>query len=188
MVMRGDATVWDDMRVVPGSFDRPGISDPDIVAYIPSGTGITTYLYEFNKNDIASFTIQIPHGYDAGENIYVHLHWTPGARGNEENGAFVGWKVDYAWANIDGAFGAMATADLSDACSGVDHTHQMTPDVVITGTSKTISSMLVCNVKRTDTGADDTWATNTSGNLPLLLEIDFHFPMDTVGSRAQTTK
>jgi len=126
----------------------------------------------------------LPHGYKNGTDISVHIHWTPGARGNEENGATVGWKVDYSWANIDGSFGTMATADLSDACDGTDHKHQMTPAVAITGTGKTISSMLLCNIKRTDTGTDDTWATNTSGNRPLLLEIDFHYQIDTMGSRA----
>lgn len=177
--------VYDDVRVTPGSFDRPGVSDPAIVAYDVNGGGVNTYLWEFDKNDIASFTVQIPHSYKTGEDIKVHIHWTPGARGNEENGKFVGWKVDYSWANIGSTFGNMSTADLSDACEGTDHKHQMTPEVTIDGhtAAKGISSMLVCNVKRTDTGADDDWASSTSGQLPMLLEIDFHFPIDTVGSR-----
>jgi hypothetical protein len=82
----------------------------------------------------------------------------------------------------------MATADLSDACDGTDHKHQMTPAVTITGTSKNISSMLICNVKRTDTGADDTWAGTGSGDLPMILEIDFHYQIDTLGSRQIGTK
>lgn len=184
----GDATVWDDLRIVPGSFDRPGTSDPGIVSYTPTGSSIAFYLYEFAKNNIASFTVQLPHNYKQGSNIYCHVHWTPGLRGNEENGATVGWKLDYTWANIDGTFGAGATLDLSDACDGTDDKHQMTPDVAITGTSKNISSMLICNIKRTDTGTDDTWASTTSGQLPLLLEIDFHYEIDTVGSRQRTAK
>ena len=48
----GEATVWDDLRITPGSFDRPGVADPSIVAYAPAG-GTTTYLWEFAKNDIA---------------------------------------------------------------------------------------------------------------------------------------
>jgi hypothetical protein len=51
-----------------------------------------------------------------------------------------------------------------------------------------ISSMLLCNLTRTDTGTDDTWATNTSGNLPLILEVDFHYPIDTLGSRTSSSK
>lgn len=180
-------TVWDDMRVVPGSFDRPGISDPAIVPYAPGGGG-NTYLWEFAKDDIASFSIQLPHSYKIGTDIYVHIHWTPGTRGNEESGKTVGWKVDYSWASINGTFGALATADLSDTCDGTDHKHQMTPDVLISGDGKGISSMLICNVKRTDTGTDDTWAGSSSGQLPLLLEIDFHYQIDTPGSSERTSK
>ena len=180
--------VYDDIRINPGSFDRPGSSDPAIVAYSPAAGAITTYAYEFAKNNIASFTVQIPHSYKVGEDIKVHIHWTPGTRGNEENGATVGWKIDYSWASINDTFPEMATLDLSDACDGTDHKHQMTPDISITGSGKGISSMLLCNVKRTDTGTDDTWASTTTGQLPLLLEIDFHFPIDTLGSRDWGTK
>lgn len=183
-------TVWDDLRVTPGSFDRPGIADPAIIAYDVNGGGVSTYLWEFKKNDIASFTVQMPHGYKQGTDIYVHIHWTPGPRGNEENGATVGWKVDYSWANINGTFPTMATADLSDACDGTDHKHQMTPEVAIDGhtASKNVSSMLICNIKRTDTGTDDTWAGTLSGQLPMLLEIDFHYEIDTIGSRQASAK
>ena len=188
--LNGNATVWDDIRITPGSFDRPGVADPAYVAYYPAGGGLGVYLPEFAKNDFASFTIQLPHGYKQGTDISVHLHWTPGDRGNEENGATVGWKVDYSWANADGTFGAMATADLSDACDGTDHKHQMTPEVVLDGhtAGKSISSMLICNVRRSDTGTDDTWASAVSGQLPLLLEVDFHFELDTIGSRTISAK
>ena len=172
-------TVWDDMRVVPGSFDRPGVSDPAIVAYDVNGGGVSTYLWEFDKNDIASFTVQLPHAYKTGTDIYCHVHWTPGANGAANNGLTVGWKVEYSWASINGTFGTMASLDLSDACDGTNHKHQMTPDVAITGTDKGISSMLICNIKRTDTGTDDTWTTGT----PMILEIDFHYEIDTMGSR-----
>lgn len=184
---KGCGKGWDDLRITPGNFDRPGASDPTIKAVTPGG-GTTTYLYEFAVNNIASFTIQLPHGYEIGEDIYVHIHWTPGERGNEENGKLVGWKVDYTWADINGVFGAMGTADLSDACNGVDWEHNMTPEVKITGSGKNISSMLICNIKRTDGGADDTWASAVSGQLPLLLEIDFHIPVDALGSREISKK
>lgn len=184
----GNATVWDDMRVTPGGFDRAGSADPALVSYQPGGSGIATFLYEFQKDDIAYFTVQLPHSYKTGTDIKAHIHWTPGANGDEEDGAKVGWKIDYSWASINGNFGAMATLDLSDACDGVDHKHQMTPDVTITGTGKGISSMLICNIKRTDTGTDDTWVGTASGQLPLLLEIDFHYQIDTVGSRESSSK
>lgn len=184
----GDATVWDDLRIMPGVFDLPGVADPAIVPYDVNGGGTNVYLREFAVNDIASFTVQLPHNYKEGTNISAHVHWTPGANGVGESGAYVGWKLDYSWANINGAFGNMATADLSDACDGTNHKHQMTPVATITGTGKTISSMLLCNIKRTDTGTDDTWSGSGAGNLPMLLEIDFHYEIDTIGSRTVSSK
>jgi hypothetical protein len=182
--------VYDDLRIFPGSFDRPGISDPTIVAYDVNGGGVSTYLWQFDVNNIASFVVQLPHSYKQGTDITVHIHWTPGPRGVAENGKFVGWKVDYSWANINANFPTMLTADLSDACDGTNHKHQMTPEATIDGhtVSKNISSVLLCNVKRTDTGADDTWVGTISGERPMLLEIDFHFQIDTVGSRQVGTK
>jgi hypothetical protein len=183
-------TVWEDMRVTPAGFDRAGIADPSLVSYQPGGSGTATYLYEFQKNDIAYFTVQIPHAYKLGTDIYAHVHWTAGANGATENGHTVGWKIDYSWANVNSNFGAMAELDLSDACDGTDHKHQMTPDVVIDGhtSAKGISSMLICNIKRTDTGTDDTWVGTASGELPMILEIDFHYEIDTLGSRQISTK
>ena len=179
---------WDDLRITPGSFDRPGISDPAYVAYAPNGGGLTVYVPEFDKDDFVSFAVQLPHGYAEGEDIYVHLHWTPGARGVAEAGNLVGWKLDYSWANYGENFADMQTINLSDACDGVNHRHQMASDVLISGAGKHISSMILCNQCRTDSGADDTWATNTSGNLPLLLEVDFHVPHDTQGSATHSSK
>lgn len=181
---------YDDMRVTPAGFDRAGVKDPSLVSYTPTGSSIETYLYEWQVDDIAYFTIQLPHAYKVGEDIKVHVHWTPGLNGNEEDTHTVGWKVDYSWANINAAFPVMLTADLSDACDGVDDKHQMTPEATIDGhtVAKGISSMLICNIKRTDTGTDDTWVGTASGSLPLILEIDFHVPLDTLGSRDWISK
>ena len=179
---------WDDLRITPGSFDRPGISDPAYVPYYPSGGGLGVYVPEFGVDDFVSFAVQLPHGYAEGEDIYVHLHWTPGARGVAENGKSVGWKLDYTWANYNDNFPAMQTVDLADVCDGVNHKHQMAGDVLISGAGKRISSMILCNLRRTDTGIDDTWATNTAGNLPILLEVDFHIPYSTRGSTTHSSK
>lgn len=182
--------VYDDIRINPGAFDRPGVADPAPVIYYPNAGGIGMYLYEFGIDDFVSFTVQMPHSYKAGQDIKVHLHWTPGDRGVAENAKTVGWKIDYSWANISSNFPDMQTADLSDACDGVNHKHQMTDEVTIDGhtVAKGISSMLLCNLRRTDTGADDTWVSALSGQLPMILEVDFHFPIDTIGSRDWSSK
>jgi hypothetical protein len=172
--------VYDDMRIIPSAFDFPGVSDPVIGDWQPGGSGTTFKVWCFDQSDSGYFTVQIPHSYKTGEDIKVHMHWTPRNRGTTEGTATVAWKLDYSWANVNGTFGASAVVDCTDACQSTNHQHLMTPDVAISGSSKSISSMLVCRVFR-DTG--DTWAGTGAANAPALLEVDFHFPIDTIGSR-----
>jgi len=179
-----EITVWDDLRIVPGSFDFPGSHDPVLGDWQPGGSGATLKVFKFAPSDEGFFTCQLPHNYKQGSDIKCHVHWTPHSRGNEENGSTVAWKLDYSWSNIGSAFGASATADMTDTCSGADHWHEVTPEVTIAGSGKTISSMLVCRVYR-DTG--DTWA-GTGANAPGMLEIDFHYQIDSRGSLNSTTK
>lgn len=182
-----EEVVWDDLRIVPSTFDFPGVSDPTLVAYQPGGSGVTFQVYEFQKGDYAYFSCQVPHGYKEGADIKFHIHWTPGTRGNEEAGKAVAWGIDYSWCNVTGTFAASAALDLTDTVTGTDHYHEITPDVSATGTGKTISSMLLCRIIRNNV-AGDTWVGTASGQLPILLEVDIHIPHDTVGSRTSLTK
>ena len=175
-----ETAVWDDLRIVPGSIDRPGVSDPTFQDWQPGGSGTTFKVLKFNQSQYGFFTCQLPHKYKLGSDIYCHVHWTPGARGADEDTKTVAWKIDYSWASIGSVFPASANLDLTDTCDGVNDKHLMTDDKVITGTDQGVSSMLICKIYR-DTG--DTWV-GTGANGPALLEVDFHFQIDTLGSRA----
>ncbi len=179
-----DTVVWDDLRITPGAFDRPGVSDPTYQIWQPGGSGIQFYVLKFNQSQYADFTVQVPHKYKTGTNIWVHAHWTPGNRGTTEGTATVAWKLAYSWASIGAAFTASAVADMTDACQSTNDQHLMTPEVEISGAGKGISSVLMCRIYR-DTG--DTWA-GTAANGPALLEVDFHFSQDTQGSRQRSSK
>jgi hypothetical protein len=181
-----EEVVWDDLRILPSSFDFPGVNDPTIIDYQPGGSGVTFKVYEFQKNDYALFSCQIPHGYKEGENIKCHIHWTPGTRGNEEINAVVAWRLDYSWTNIGATFPASSNISMADTVTGTDHYHEISPDTAMTGIGKHISSMLLCKISRETSG--DTWAGTASGSLPILLEVDFHIPISTIGSRTTTTK
>jgi len=181
-------SVWNDLRIVPGAFQFAGSSDPTLVSWQPGGSGATFKAYAFQKNNEVFATEQMPHSYKEGTDLYFHIHWTPKDRGNEENGATIGWKVDYSIANPDGTFGSSSTADLSDACSGADDEHEKTSSVQVSGTGLTISNMILLRIYRSDTGADDTWTGSTTAQSPALLEFDLHFEMDNLGSNNETTK
>lgn len=178
-------SVWNDLKIVPGAFSFGGSSDPVIRDWTLGGTDFK--VYKFDKNDQVFATCQMPHSYKEGSDLQFHIHWTPCDRGTEESGSLVGWKVDYSIANTDGIFGSSSTADLSDACSGVDDEHELTASVTVSGTGLTISHIIMLRIYRSDTGADDTWA-GTTTQAPALLEFDIHFENDTAGSKQELIK
>lgn len=182
----GNATNWDDIRIIPNVFDVPGGTDPDIISYQPGGSGATLKVYAFAKGDEGFFTVQLPHSYKEGSNLYAHLHWTPGPRGNEENGNVVQWRLDYTIAGHGSNFAAVQTASLADACDGTDHKHQMTGAATISGSGLTISSQMFGRVYRWD-DVSDTWA-GTGANLPIFIEFDIHYEINSIGSKTVTAK
>jgi len=188
VLLEGTAQTWEDLRIIPGAFQFPGVADPTLESWQPGGSGATFKVYKFKKDDEVHFTCQIPHNYKEGSDIKPHIHWTPCDRGNEENGNAVGWKIDYLWANQNTAFAASATIDLTDNCSGTDDQHELTDSGTITGTGKTISSILVIRLYRSDTGDDDTWVGATAALSPAILEFDLHYEIDSLGSDLELTK
>jgi hypothetical protein len=187
--MFGDGRQWNDIRIVPGAFEFAGVSDPTLSDWQPGGAGATFKVWEFNNSEVF-FTCQLPHEYDIGTDLKPHLHWTPRNRGVAESGNTVAWKLDYSIVDINGTFGSSTTVNLFDACDGTNHKHQVTASGTISGTSITgISAMLVCRLYRDTGDASDTWATNTSGNLPAILEFDIHYQADTAaGSDSEDSK
>lgn len=173
--------VWDDMRVEVGQLRHSGVgTDPEYVAFMTS-----LYVRCFDNGEELQFATQIPHNYLEGSDLYVHAHWTPHTRGTAEAGKTVAWKVLYSASSISGVFPSVTTADLTDTCTGTNNLHEITASVTISGTGLGISSMIVGKVIR---DAGDSWATNTAGNRPGLLEVDFHYQIDSRGSDSERTK
>lgn len=172
-------TFWDDLRIAAGDLVAGAGADPETIAWRGAR------LYCFTTGEILTFMTQMSHRYKQGSDLELHLHWTPHSRGVAENGNTVNWRIDMSIASIDDAFPGETTYNLTDTCDGVDHQHQRVASVNIDGTGLTISHMLVGRVYRL---AGDTWATNTTGNRPGLLEVDIHFEIDRPGSRQETTK
>ena len=178
--------VWEDLRIGSGKFEFGGATDPTLSDWQPGASGATFKVYKFQENDEAFFFAQIPHSYKEGTDILAHVHWTPGDRGAAESGTTVAWKMDISWANIGAAFPSSTNYDLSDTCTGTDDLHEISPEVTISGTGKTVSSMLSCRIYRDTTG--DTWVGTSAAQSPAGLEVDFHYQVNTLGSRTSTAK
>ena len=175
LVFHGDAAVWDDLQVVMGQIKLPGVSDP---AWIPYKGG---YVLAFSKaaDNIVSFTAQIPHGYKVGSDVEFHLHLA-----YPDNGAgFTRWNFTHSWASIGGEFPGETTVAAVDITSPeVQDRHQLAELAeTIDGAGKGISSVLICSIQRVGTA-------DNYDDVVYLVAADFHFEIDTVGSRQEIVK
>ena len=170
------STQWDDLRC-PVNVLAPGATPPDPIIYGPGGS---VRIRGFNGTgapnvEALDFTAQLPHSYKEGSNIYPHVHWCP----TTANAGTVIWYLDYYWQDIGDVIPALTTINTGAIASpGAAWQHLQAGFPIIAGVGFRISSMLMCRVYRdnsTDTYPDDAG----------LLEVDFHFEQDSVGSRTE---
>lgn len=185
-------TMWDDLRVPVLSTKVPSINGPGFSQFMDDGSGSTgVFLYWFDKSKEESvyFVCQMPHSWKEGSDIECHVHWTPKASALITP-TDVCWGLEYTWQNINGTFGntTIIYGDEQNNGSGEYMTvdkHYLTELGMITGTGKTLSSMLVCRLFRDATGAG---GTDDYGNDAGLMEIDFHYERDSLGSKEEYVK
>ncbi|MCX6270585.1 MAG: hypothetical protein NTU44_05075 [Bacteroidetes bacterium] len=181
MQMNGTATVWDDLRVPVSATNKAG-STPTIGVFIGN-----TQIYYFmdNATNELFFEVQMHHSWKTGSTIYPHVHWIPYTNGSSEQK--VQWSLEYTWVDINGVFSTTTTitgdTPTSNPTSLVAKTHYLTQlGTGISGSGITgVSSMLVCRLFRV--GPTDTY-TDKAG----LLEFDFHYEVNTIGSRQEFIK
>ena len=175
---RLNPTQWDDCTLPIGGMVLEGTNDPTFGVFAGS---VSTYLFAAGALNEIFFTLQVPHSYKEGTSIRPHVHWSP-ANTNTGN---VLWKLEYKWVNIGTGNFASATDTIEclDAGSGTAGDHQVCGFPTIDGTGKTISSMMCGRLYRDGADAADTFTGNAA-----LIEFDFHFEMNTIGSRIEFTK
>lgn len=170
--------VWDDERV-PVTSTRSAASAPGFAAF-PSGENTFTHLFDKTSEEQLFFTLQIPHKWMTGTNLYPHVHWAPT---DSDTGSVV-WGLDYSWADINGTFGANTTITVTDAGDGTANKHQLAEFSEIDGSGISgVSSMLVGRLYRDATNGDDDYNADAA-----LLEFDFHIKIDSRGSSQETIK
>jgi len=179
-------TVWDDLRVPVTSTKLGGSKDPGFAKVLDDGSGsqgLFTYLFDASTEEEIYFTCQLPHNWKKETSLYPHVHWMPVSNGTA--GQKVCWGLEYSVQNIGGVFGASIIIYGDDVYPVVNplvaKTHYLTDLEVISMTGiTTVSSMLLCRLFRDATGAG---GTDTLASDAALLEIDFHYEIDCIGSK-----
>lgn len=178
-----ETSFWDDIRVPVTSTKVGGASDPDFTVFKTNGAGSQgVFIYWFSNilEEELYFTLQFPHGWKEGTDIEPHVHWTPSTNGT----GTVSWGMEFTWANIGASFPNTSLIYGNITYNKVEGNlvagdHYLTELPTITGTSKTISSMLVGRIFRdaTEAGLPDSYNQDAG-----LLEIDFHIQKDALGT------
>jgi hypothetical protein len=189
----GWITGWDDLMVSILAGRLGTSKTPEFAKFKDNGSGsqgVFAYWFDATAEEELYFAVQMPHSWK-GTTIKPHVHWTPKitADGTPANQT-VEWGLEYTWANRGEVFANTAfvygkTHTPADA-NVVAEKHYVTAlsDITPSASQNTISSMLICRVFRNATdAADDTYEQDAG-----LLQLDFHYELDTFGSRTDTSK
>ena len=136
----------------------------------------------FKKNAIntIAFSVQLTHAYKEGSNVEFHIHLAYPTNGTGNSV----WQMTHSWANINTAFPTATTPTaVTLAAPAVLDQHTVNQVATLTGTGKTISSVILCSLSRLGTDAADTY-----NDFIYLVAADFHIVRDTIGSISEYTK
>ena len=184
LTLIGTATRWDDLRVEP-VVRGTGAKNPSFAVWL---NGV--YLYDFDDATAGSekevwFSVQMPHSWKEGSTVEPHVHWTNKTAGTA--GQVIRWGIEYTKAPIGGTFGATTTIYGTTIVGGGDITvaneHLLTDFAGVDMTGDTLSTVIACRLFRNSSNAADTY-TGTAG----LLYIDWHYEIDSMGSKTELAK
>jgi len=173
--------VWDDLRTPVNSSVKVAGKQPTETVY---RGGI---VYEFSKvtdNQVA-FNVQLPHSYKLGTDIEFHIHYaipTSGAGAGAEN---IKWDFTHAWSDIGDSIPSETTVnttlDMQNQSADTHYLGEIAGTIDGSGIGG-VSSMLICGLTRDVSVADN------YNDVVYLLELDFHYQINTIGSRQEASK
>jgi len=182
----GTATVWNDYVSPLGPNNWNGVSNnPTLTKLYDDGSGSQgVYAYVFSDGDEALVTVQMPHGWKIGSTIYPHIHFV--CLTDVDPTDNFGIEFEYSWVDVNEDFAANSTLSSIEIETGVDtdNMHQVADITAagIDGSGHTLSSVLLCRIKRVAAVGD-----NYAGGIAIL-DFDIHCEIDTIGSRQEYVK
>jgi len=170
--------VWTDLRI-SGSTLGSGASAPDQVTWVSASNLKVKGFDGTSTMEQLFFEVQLGHDYKEGTDLHPHIHWGPTTTGAGN----VKWILEYSWVNIMDTTPAVTTISSIQAAGGVAYKHLLTEFPEMLGTNKGLSSMIIGRIYRDPTDVQDTYAGDAG-----LLELDFHYQTDGLGSVSETSK
>lgn len=188
-ILYGNATVWEDLRFPALALRVPAsgaAAEPDLVQFRDNddgSTGVFSFAFDPGTEEEMYFAAQMPHEW-AGTPIEPHVHWSVMTNCT----GTVSWGLEYTWSEITGTFGftnlIYGNVSTPNEANKVAYRHYLTDLPAITGSfgSGTLSSMLIGRIFRDATGAG---LGDSCPQDAILLEVDFHYEIDRLGSNQE---
>jgi hypothetical protein len=172
-------TFWDDIRVPLTTGAKGGVKDPGYAVF--GGTVCYAYHFDDSAEEELIFTMQIPHDYKLSTTMDIHIHYSP----DTANTGNVVFGVDYIISTINGTFPASATVVTQSftVSSASQYKHLFAAFTSAIPAQANLSSILQGRVYRAANLSGDTLVGDVS-----IHEIDFHYEVDSPGSRTKTNK
>jgi hypothetical protein len=168
-------TNWEDLRFPAQAINPPGAaSDPTV------DTDDACLVFSKSAQNIIAGVAQLPHSWKLGTPIEVHIHWQipTDANGN------VVWRFEYACADLLGTFPASYTStDVTVAVDEYGVRQHIISELVWLTPGTNISAMIKWKLSRMGAATGDTYDDTVK-----LLELDFHYQIDSVGSGREREK
>lgn len=182
--MSGTATVWDDLVLPLDAAKVPASNAPDWESFVGN---LNKYAYQVN--DFQEFTTELLHGYKTGSTFEFHIHGALNATlatGDET----VKFEIEYSIADMDAvdSLGDVfpATTTINQEITIPDGTVDLTNIYISIGTDSTagfaIGATIVGRIRRIASSG-----TELVGDM-FVTQVGIHYEIDTIGSRAITTK
>ena len=181
LLFENDAVVWDDLRVPVESTGKGSTRAPGFGKFLDNGSGsqgIWVQWFDDGTEEELYFTVQLPHSYKLGSDIQPHIHWVT----KDDNTGDVVWGLEYSWANMGDTYSNTNIITGTGSNSGSNN-HHITSLGLISGTGKSFSSMLVCRIFRDASNSADTFSKDAG-----VLEVDFHFQVQSLGTHYDASK
>jgi hypothetical protein len=166
---------WDDLR-----FPATGINPPGAVSDPTQDTDDGLLVFSATATNTIAGLAQMPHAWAMGTAIYPHIHWMP----SSTNVGNVLWRFEYKVVNYGAVMpGAYTSVDAVDAAGGTANKHSITAFGAVDMAGGTLSTCIAWKLSRIGGDVLDTF-TGTAK----LLEVDFHYQSDSLGSEEEREK
>lgn len=177
---------WNDLRVPMSALATvtgAGLKAPDYVQLSNNGagsTGIYNAAYSPTQEQELFFTAQMPHSWQEETDVHPHIHWSPS---DTANTGTVVWGLEYTWVNVNGLIGNTTIILAYGVVDGLGRRNELTEFGIINGSGMMISSQFGGRIFRDATNPLDTYPDSA-----FLLEVDFHYKQNSLGSGMEYSK